>query len=217
MFEQILSKTAKKSLALLGQLELSKKAYLAGGTAMALQLGHRFSFDFDFFTPQEFEAKVLVQLFQKKLANFKLERTAWGTIYGYIQESATKKARFSFLYYQYPLLFTPQNYLGVNLAHLKDIGAMKIAAISDRGTKRDFIDLYFLCQENILELKEALSLYDQKFKTLGQNKIHILRSLTYFDDAEQENMPKMIKEVNWENVQEFFIKEVKKISKEILT
>ena len=216
MFEQVLSKTAKESLALLGQLEPTKKAYLAGGTAMALQLGHRFSFDFDFFISEEFEARVLAQLFQKKLANFKLERTAWGTIYGHIQESKAKKIRFSFLYYQYPLLFASQNYLGVNLAHLKDIGAMKIAAISDRGTKRDFIDLYFLCQENILDLKEALSLYGQKYKTLEQNKIHILRSLTYFIDAEKQKMPKMIKEVNWKEIKEFFIKEVEKISQEIL-
>mgnify|MGYP001599868060 CR=1 FL=1 len=216
MFEEILSKTAKESLALLGGLESIKKSYLAGGTAAALQLGHRFSFDFDLFTPEQFEVKILAQLFQKELRNFKLERTAWGTIYGYIQESKTKKNRFSFLYYQYPLLFPTQNYLGVNLAHLKDIGAMKIAAISDRGSKRDFIDLYFLCQKNILDIKETLSLYNQKYKTLEQNKIHILRSLTYFADAEKQTMPKMIKEVDWKKVQEFFTKEVKKISREIL-
>ena len=216
MFEQVLSKTAKKSLALLGQLEPTKKAYLAGGTALALQLGHRFSFDFDFFVSEEFKSEVLAQLFKKKLANFKLEQTAWGTIYGYIQEPKAKKIRFSFLYYQYPLLFGYQNYLGVHLAHPKDIGAMKIAAISDRGTKRDFIDLYFLCQEKILDLKEALSLYDQKYKSLEINKVHILRSLSYFVDAEKQEMPQMLKEVSWKEIKEFFINEVKKISQKIL-
>lgn len=217
MFEQVLSKTAKESLAILSRIKPVQNAYLAGGTAAALQLGHRFSFDFDFFTDQEFEAQVLSQLFQKKLANFELERTAWGTIYGQIQEPRAKKFRFSFLYYKYPLLFPIQKYLGINLANLKDIGAMKVAAISDRGSKRDFIDLYSLCQKNVLDLKQALFWYDRKFKTLEKNKFHILRSLTYFTDAEKDKMPEMIEQISWKEIKKFFEKEVGKISWQALT
>lgn len=88
---------------------------------------------------------------------------------------------------------------------------MKIAAISDRGTKRDFIDLYFIIKmEKVLSLDEILRLYDKKFGLLKQNKIHILKSLCYFDDAEQEPMPKMLKDVSWKEVKKFFEEEIKK-------
>ena len=90
---------------------------------------------------------------------------------------------------------------------------MKIAAISARGTKRDFIDLYFIVKiEKILSLQEAFRLYERKFKSLKQNQLHILKSLRYFDDAEKEAMPKMLSDVSWKNVKKFFTEKVKKIS-----
>ena len=87
---------------------------------------------------------------------------------------------------------------------------MKIAAISDRGAKKDFIDLYFIIKiEKKLTLKECLELYDKKFNTLKQNKIHILKSLLYFEDAEKQAGIKMIKKVEWQEVVKFFIREVR--------
>ena len=94
---------------------------------------------------------------------------------------------------------------------------MKIAAIADRGTKRDFIDLYFIfAKTKILTLREALALYDKKFKALKQNKIHILKSLVYFEDAEKDKLPQMMQRVSWLSVKKFFISEQQKITKEIL-
>lgn len=196
MFEQVLSGNTKKSLALLGESGLFKNAYLAGGTALALQIGHRISVDFDFFTPKEFDENILVQRMKKIIPEFRIERTEWGTILGNIG-----KTRFSLFFYDYPLLFKPHDFLGVKIADIKDIAPMKIAAIADRGTKRDFIDLYFMTEkENILSLEKALELYDKKFKLLKQNKMHILKSLCYFDDAEKGKMPKMLKDVSWKEV-----------------
>ena len=212
MFEEVLSKNAKESLAVLGKSKLLEKAYLAGGTALALQIGHRLSYDFDFFTPEEFDGKIEVQRIKKAVSDFQLEKTSWGTILGNIKDT-----RFSLFFYTYPLLFKTNNFLGVNIAGIKDIASMKIAAIADRGTKRDFIDLYFIIfKEKIATLKEILGLYDKKFQSLKQNKVHILKSLNYFDDAEEGEMSRMIKDVKWKDVKDFFAGEVKKISKEFL-
>lgn len=207
MFEQVLSKDAKKSLAVLGKSGLLEDAYLAGGTALALQIGHRISVDFDFFTPKEFNENIFVRRLKKMLPDFQLERTAAGTVLGDI-----KKIRFSLFFYDYPLIFKRHNFSGVNIADIKDIAPMKVAAVSDRGTRRDFIDLYFVIKmKKILSLHEILKLYDKKFNLLKQNKIHILKSLVYFDDAEKEMMPKMLKNVSWKEVKNFFEKEIKKI------
>ncbi len=212
MFEEVLSKNAKNSLELLGKSKLLDSAYLAGGTALALQLGHRYSYDLDFFTPKRFNERILVQRMAKLSSNFELEKKAQGTILGYLG-----KTRFSLFFYEYPLLFKPHKFLGVNVADIRDIAAMKIAAIADRGTKRDFIDLYFIVNKvRVITLEESLQLYDKKFRALSQNKIHILKSLVYFEDAEQDKLPKMIKPIRWAKIKEFFIEEQKKITKKLL-
>lgn len=212
MFEEVLSKNAKQSLAILSESGILKSTYLAGGTALALHLGHRYSYDFDFFTPQKFDEEMLVQRIIEGLPNFSLERRSWGTILGYLGET-----RFSLFFYNYPLLFKTHQFSGIDIADIKDIAPMKIAAIADRGTKRDFIDLYFIfAKAKTLTLKEALDLYDKKFKTLRQNKIHILKSLVYFQDAEKDKLPQMIKPVKWLSIKKFFISEQHKIAKEIL-
>jgi len=212
MFEKVLSKEAKEPLVILGRSGLLEEAYLAGGTALCLQFGHRFSYDFDFFTPKEFDAKILVQRVKKLLPDFQLERTAWRTILGYIG-----KTRFSLFFYDYPLLFKPHNFLKINIADVKDIAPMKVAAISDRGTKRDFIDLFFIVKiKKFLTLEEILKLYDKKFKVLKQNKFHILKSLSYFEDADKDEMPRMIENVDWQEVKNFFKEETKRISKILL-
>lgn len=212
MFTKALSEDTKKALALLGKSKILEKAYLAGGTALALQIGHRLSFDLDFFTPREFDEKMLVQRIKKHIPGFQLEQTTWQTVIGYIGN-----IRFSLFFYDYPLLYMLHKFLEVDIADIKDIAPMKIAAISDRGRKRDFIDLYFIVEmKKVLSLLEILHLYDQKFKILKQNKIHILKSLCYFEDAEKDQMPQMIEEVEWQEVKRFFEKEIKKISNQLL-
>jgi len=212
MFNKVLSGPAKSALALLGKSNLLQDAYLAGGTALALQFGHRYSEDFDFFTRKNFEEQMIAQKMTQTFPDFRLEQVSWGTVLGYI-----KDVRFSFFFYKYPLLADLKKFSGINVADPKDITPMKITAIADRGRKRDFVDLYFiLAAKKLFSLKKALKLYDKKFKVLRQNKVHILKSLSYFNDAEKDEMPEMIISTNWAKVKLFFENEVKKVSREFL-
>ena len=145
------------------------------------------------------------------LPDFDLKDTKWRTIFGKIYGND-----FSFFYYKYPLLYKTHPFIGINVADLKDIAAMKIHAISDRHTKRDFIDLYFILNENIVTLDDVFILYDRKYKVLKQNKFILIKSLAYFDLADEDPMPEMIKPVNWSQVKKYFIEEQRKIAKAFL-
>ena len=104
-----------------------------------------------------------------------------------------------------------KDYLAVNIADLRDIAAMKIDAVSARGAKRDFIDLFYISKEGFT-LEELLAIYDNKYGTLSSNLVHIQKSLVYFDDAEIDEMPKMIKKANWVQIKNYFQNEVKKLA-----
>jgi len=196
----------------LGQSGLLKKAYLAGGTALALQIGHRVSVDFDFFTEEHFNAAVLSNKLSQKAQGFTEDRKERDTLLGVID-----KTRFSLFFYNYPLVAKSVEFLDIDIANIQDIAAMKLAAVSDRGIKRDFIDLYFIvCKEKAVSLEEVFSLYDKKFKALDKNVMHLLRSLTYFEEAEQTNIPKMLKAVKWQDVKKFFEIETKYLAKRLI-
>ena len=204
MFEEAISKQTAENLVLLGTSKILGSAYLAGGTALALQIGHRISYDLDFFTDQKFKA----QIFLKEMSRFKLyqhERVGWGTILGKLGN-----VKFSLFYYPYPLLRKPISFKNISIADIADISAMKIAAISERGTKRDFVDLYFILQK--ITLNEVFNFYDRKYQKLSSNSVHIKKSLVYFEDAEKDPTPKMIIPVSWGKIKTFFKKEVKNIN-----
>lgn len=208
MFAKTLSRSTLRALKVLGKSKLLNKAYLAGGTALALRLGHRKSLDFDFFTRQDFNEKILVKKLTQ-LGQFVKQDLAEQTILGKFMG-----VKFSLFYYQYPLLENIDEFEGIKVAGLKDIAAMKIHAVGDRGTKRDFIDLYFLARE--FSLEEMFNLYDQKFGKLEERKYHLLRSLRYFEDAEKDPAPEMLVSVDWDQVRRFFIDEVKRLAGKLL-
>lgn len=204
MFEEVLIKDTKEHLALLGRAGILKDAYLAGGSGCALQLGHRLSIDFDFFTSKKFESHV-VSSELARVAAFEVEEIDKGTILGKFMGT-----RFSLFFYQYPLIFAPIPYLSLRIADVRDIAAMKIDAIASRGTKRDFIDLYFVCQNNY-RLEDLLDLYDKKYGILASNLMHIKKSLIFFEDADSDAMPVMLMDVKWNDVKLYFEAEVKKL------
>jgi predicted nucleotidyltransferase component of viral defense system len=203
MFEQTLPQTTRRYLDLLAQKGISRAFYLGGGTAIALHLGHRVSVDLDFFTPDHFENNDL----ESELQNFRTyrrERLANDTLLGALED-----LRISFFRYRYRLLETPVEILGTKILQLPDLAAMKIEAIAQRNTKRDFIDLYFLAREAGITPENALDYHKSKYEGLDINLSHLVLSLSFFDEADEDPMPKMIKPVNWNDVKKYFQRESK--------
>lgn len=210
MFKQALLPDTLRAIQLAAKVVGNKPIYLAGGTALALHLGHRISTDLDFFTREAFDEKVVAQDLSQ-YPEFKLEGKAWRTIWGWLGTT-----RFSLFYYQYPLLRETEEFGGLKIASKVDVAAMKLQAVSDRGTRRDFVDLYFLAQEYSLE--QVLEFYDRKYQTLENNLYHVIRSLTYFEEADrEENRPEMLKPVDWDEVKRFFGEGAKRLAKTRLT
>ena len=202
MFETVLLKNSAQHLAVLGEKKILDFAYMAGGTACALQLGHRISLDFDFFTKQKFKVPD-VQTRLDRLKNFRLEETSPGTIIGTIGE-----IKFSLFYYQYPLIKKIQKFKNINIASLEDIAAMKLSAITGRATRKDYIDIYFLLEK--FSIAKMMEFYEKKYKKLAINKIHILKSLQYFDDVD-DKIPEMLKLCSWAQVKKVLTEESGKI------
>lgn len=209
MFTKTLLPDTLRAIQLVTGVTEIKQAYLAGGTALALQIGHRISVDLDFFTQEEFnETELSAQL--ASLPEFVQDGTARWTVWGTIGDT-----KFSIFYYKYPLLEKTVLFEGIQLASLADIAAMKIHAIERRGTKRDFVDVYFLSKKYTLE--QMLEFYQKKYGVLEDHLYAILRALDYFEDAEKESdMPKMLTEVNWEEVKEYFRRETRRLAQKKL-
>lgn len=205
MFEQTISKQTKQSLEVIGSLPLANQFYLAGGTALALQLGHRTSLDLDFFSPKKFSETSCVTALSKR-GKFSLTQKDWQTIHGRFNIT-----RVSFIYYPYKLLYKTASFCGVQLADIRDIACMKLDAIATRGSKKDFIDLYFILDQ-CYSLEKVLSLFQKKYKKIDYNSIHLLKSLVYFVDADVEPIPHMFIDIQWEQVKQFFKKEVRGVT-----
>lgn len=206
MFTKTLLPDTFRAIKLISGIPEIQQAYLAGGTALALQIGHRISVDLDFFTLQEFDEQRLT-LALTSVKEFISDGVAKWTVWGKIN-----KTKFSMFFYKYPLIGQTVPFEGIQLASLSDIAAMKIHAIEDRGTTRDFVDVYFLSKKYTLE--EMLGFYQKKYGVLKDHLYGILRSLDYFEDAEQEHqMPNMIESVDWGEVKNYFRKETHRLTK----
>ena len=174
--------------------------YLAGGTALALELGHRISVDLDFFSQNAFSVSSLI-LKLNALGDLRIEAQSEDSFNGSLDG-----VKISFFYYPYPLLFETKKYAGVFLADERDIGAMKVQAISDRGSKKDFVDLFVLLK--IYPLKELLDFFHKKYEKFNYNQLHILKSLSYFYDADTNLEPVYIHPISWTEVKKFIRKVV---------
>lgn len=120
-----------------------------------------------------------------------------------------QKRLFTLFKYEYPLLRHPDQYGNLKIANCLDVAAMKLDAISGRGAKKDFIDLFFLM--DIFSLLDLFKAYDEKYGVEIGNEYHLLKSLVYFEDAENQPMPKMLKPVEWSEIKKTIIQKVKQI------
>lgn len=191
-----------KRLASAGSLE---GWILAGGTGLALQLGHRVSDDLDFFRAQPFEPQALLDDLAR-IGSVAVQSRAAGTLHALLQG-----IRFSFREAQAAFLFPGTPYRRLVLADPRDIAVMKVVAIGGRASRKDFVDLYFFLRSGG-GLDGVLDLVRRRFSRVDYNEYHLLKSLVYFEDAEAEPMPRMLRRVSFAEVKRTIVDEVRKLA-----
>lgn len=202
MHDKVLPGRSRKLLARLEALNSPELEgwTLAGGTGLALQVGHRASEDFNFFKVEPFAGDRLSRDLSKAAAVETLQQEK-GTL-----TVLAGGVKLSFLSVLDPFLFAGQSYSFFHVADLGDIALMKLAAIGSRGSRKDFIDLYTILRGG-LTLEGCFAWLPRKYGKGRVNSYHVLKSLTYFDDAEREPMPRMLEPFDWRECKAFFVRE----------
>jgi hypothetical protein len=203
----VLNEEQLKGLKSLGTWTSQQQFYLAGGTAVALYYGHRHSLDLDWFTSQPLgDALQLAETLRLNDIDFITARTSPGGLQGTLDS-----VWISFLEFHYPMLqpLVEWKEMSCQVAGLDDLACMKLAAIAQRGSRKDFYDLYMLASQH-RPLAEMLPLYRQKF--MLSDITPLLYGLTYFDDAEEEPDPSLLLGLSWKSVKKTILKWVKESS-----
>jgi predicted nucleotidyltransferase component of viral defense system len=191
-------------------------SYLAGGTAVYLYLKHRISVDLDFFTPENFNLEIFIHGIKKCFDDVDVELMEKNTVILFISK---EKIKFSLFFFPYELLSETQSYVLQNdiicpLASLEDIEAMKAVAVNQRGSAKDFIDLYFILKKTGHWFDDILKLVRKKYDLEKEYEYQLRTSFIYFDDAEREvdsiflvkedGKYEKIRKNEWEEIKTFF-------------
>lgn len=185
--------------------------YMMGGTALSIQLGLRESFDFDFCVPNIFNNEILLQEL-KEIGEIEVKQNQKGTC-----DVILNGVQVSFFYYPNPVIkeyIIPEEMPKLKMASTLDIAVMKVVAIGGRGAKKDFFDLYNILNKNNITIDElAKGLIEKCGNNI--NYANTIMGLSYFEDAEQEILPKTFVEYDWEEIKKFFIKFQSEFEKEL--
>jgi predicted nucleotidyltransferase component of viral defense system len=205
MFFQVLSDHLNSLLTdkLQAVAEVCRQFYLAGGTALALHLGHRKSEDLDFFSEHEFDNEQVIQAILK--LGGRVDSESRGTIHTFITGS-----KVSFLYYPYPLIRNTVTIDNINVASIEDIACMKVIATAQRAEKKDFFDMH-----EILRIHSPSAMRDMVIQKYGERRIncyHVVKSFFYFDEAERSLDPISLNNTNWQQVKDYFIRNEKELT-----
>ncbi len=195
LHRDILPARQRRVLKQLGPVVSERGFYLGGGTALALRLGHRVSVDLDWFSEADFgDPASLAAALKHAGLPFRTTMTAEGTLHGTIDD-----VEVSFLQYRYPRLRPLGRARGFRIASLDDLACMKLSAVVNRGTKKDFVDVWALCQKH-RPLHELIGLYQRRYDV--EDRGHLFTALCYFADAERTRMPRMRWDVGWTTVEQ---------------
>lgn len=180
-----------------------KNFRLVGGTSLALQIGHRLSIDLDFFSDDKNDMQQIADELMQ-LDGMKLNANS-----NYALFLNYKNVKIDILNYPYKFISPAIQFEEIQLAHTDDIAAMKLKTIMNRGAKKDFYDLYFLLQK--YSIQEFLELFVRKYTNI--EPVAIFKSLTYFDDAEPQENPVLLKNksLTWEQVKKRIVEETRKL------
>jgi hypothetical protein len=187
----------------LSKLDWISVFYLVGRSALALQIGHRQSIYFDFFCAQTINGDELI-IKSNEIGKFELFSRDKDTL-----NASISGVRISFFKSHHALLCKTIAYNKIRITHKFDIALMKLGALSGRGSKKDFIDLFFLM--HYFDLADLISNYRIKYGLQLGNDYHLYKSLVYFEDADQQPSPKLLKPVKWDLVKSKIVSEVKKL------
>jgi Nucleotidyl transferase AbiEii toxin, Type IV TA system len=195
----------------LSGLNTMQSAYLAGGTALAIQLGHRISADLDFFAPQDIDYPALLD----EIRELGINAVVIGRTPKHC-ELVVGAIRVDCLRERIPLRFALKSVVSeggsFRMADMIDIGRMKLHSIAGRGGKKDFFDLYCLTRSAI-SLEELLKLAAEEQGTLRFSRLLFLKGLIDFEEAEREAPPVMLWKTDWEQVKAGLTDEVKQIGR----
>ena len=197
-------------LAVLGQLPLLRPFYLAGGTALALRLGHRISQDLDLFANIETLDEHLRQSIVEELRRGHAIDLLQDSVLGLILKVEGQPV--SFFSYGYPLLAPTDLVSGIQVAGILDIGLMKLDAIAGRGTRKDFYDLYFIASH--IPLDELFARSSDKYPHSRGFGMRVLTALVDFDIADQQDEPTMLRPVKWDQVKAFFVTQARRLGQQ---
>jgi hypothetical protein len=211
----MLFKTAVEPATLELLISLQNRDYLrgfnlVGGTALAFYMGHRKSIDIGLFSNFTFDASKLIELIQQDYP-LQLFNTASSTIKGSIEN-----INVDIIAHRYPYLNEPSLLDGIRILSVPDLIAMKLNAISVSGQRaKDFIDIYFILEENMFKMPDMLKFYQIKYNQHGD--MHILKSLIYFEDVDLSGWPVLLKKplLKWPDVKKELEKEVLRYLKEL--
>lgn len=190
--------TTLELLKQLQEIPLLSETRLVGGTSLALQMGHRKSVDIDLFGEINCDQYELVDALSDlgKLTILKESKN--------IHVYQLNGVKLDIVNYKYPWIKPILMEDNLRLAEMEDIAAMKITAIIGRGTKKDFIDLAFLL--DVFSLDEILNFYERKYSEAS--RFMAMKSLAYFDDADLDPMPYMLKMKSWDDIKERILEEL---------
>jgi predicted nucleotidyltransferase component of viral defense system len=197
---QAITPAMHELLRFIGQCPFAERFYLAGGTALALRLGHRRSIDLDFFSATDPVARSTRQEIIEALLPLDLQvlEDVDGNLL--TQVSAMHAG---FFRYRYPLLAPTSSVEGVALADIVDIGLMKLDALIGRGSRKDFYDLYVIAQQ--MSLAELLAQGAVKYPHVRDFELMAVESMVLFENAERDLQTELLIELPWEQVKQFFI------------
>jgi hypothetical protein len=193
-------------LRVIGRQPFAARFYLAGGTALALRLGHRRSVDLDFFSATDEVLRKTRQEILSALAP--LAPQALEDVDGNLLLRVSD-LHLGFFGYGYRLLEPTESVEGVAVAAIVDVGMMKLDALISRGSRKDFCDLYAVAQH--IPIPDLLALGRTKYPYARDFELMAVESLVLFENADRDVQPDLLIDLPWEQVREFFIDQAQAI------
>ena len=205
---EAITSAMREVLRFVGQCSFARRFYLAGGTGLALRLGHRCSVDLDFFSATD---EVLPRTRQEIVRAFvPLEPQVLEDVDGNLLLEV-KGFHVGFFGYGYRLMVPTDHAEGVAIAGIADIGLMKLDALISRGSRKDFYDLYVIAQQ--IPLAELLRLAKPKYPYARDFELMAVESLVLFENADRDLQPVLLMKLSWEEVKQFFIAEARTLGR----